>query len=127
MQTSTYVNGRIALLGDVAHASTPHQGAGAGQGFEDALILSHLLKLVVGDGRLGTALDVYDSMCRPRGQKIVQTSDETGIMYTLSHPEFGDDVERLLEECNRRFVWIWAHDLEADLKHAKEEMDKVKQ
>lgn len=48
-------------------------------------------------------------------------------MYTLSHPEFGDDVERLLEECNRRFVWIWAHDLEADLKHAKEEMDKVKQ
>lgn len=118
------MNGRIALLGDVAHASTPHQGAGAGQGFEDALILSHLLSLVDGDSSVDTALNVYDSMCRPRGQEIVQTSDETGVMYTLSHPEFGDDVERLLEACNRRFVWIWAHDLKADLKHAEEKMGR---
>jgi len=27
----TYFKGRFALLGDAAHASTPHQGAGAGQ------------------------------------------------------------------------------------------------
>ena len=32
---SSYCKGNVALLGDSAHASTPHQGAGVGQGFED--------------------------------------------------------------------------------------------
>ncbi|RAL66883.1 hypothetical protein DID88_007665 [Monilinia fructigena] len=41
LQHST--KGRIVLLGDAAHASTPHQGAGAGQAIEDAFILSNLL------------------------------------------------------------------------------------
>ena len=28
----TYVKGRVALMGDSAHATTPHQGQGAGMG-----------------------------------------------------------------------------------------------
>jgi salicylate hydroxylase len=43
---TTYYHGNICLLGDSAHATTPHQGAGAGQCLEDALILSRLLGLV---------------------------------------------------------------------------------
>lgn len=30
----TYVKGKLAILGDAAHASTPHQGAGAGMAIE---------------------------------------------------------------------------------------------
>ncbi|KAJ4331976.1 hypothetical protein N0V95_009769, partial [Ascochyta clinopodiicola] len=41
--TPTYHNGVLCLLGDAAHASTPHQGAGAGQALEDALILTAAL------------------------------------------------------------------------------------
>ena len=40
---STFTHSRIAILGDAAHASTPHQGAGAGQAIEDAHMLSELL------------------------------------------------------------------------------------
>ncbi|UQC78867.1 salicylate 1-monooxygenase SalA, partial [Colletotrichum lupini] len=39
----TYVKGRLCLAGDAAHASTPHHGAGAGMGVEDALALATLL------------------------------------------------------------------------------------
>lgn len=77
------------------------------------------------DAKVDAALKVYDDMCRPRGQKIVLTSDETGTMYTLSHPEYGDDIERLIEACNNRFLWIWAHDLKADLKEAENRLQKA--
>ncbi|KAF1920214.1 hypothetical protein BDU57DRAFT_6593 [Ampelomyces quisqualis] len=41
--TPTYYSSLICMLGDVAHAGGPHQGAGAGQCLEDALILSRVL------------------------------------------------------------------------------------
>ncbi|KAF2177586.1 hypothetical protein K469DRAFT_602660, partial [Zopfia rhizophila CBS 207.26] len=41
--TPVYYNSLICLLSDVAHASVPHQGAGAGQCLEDALILSRVV------------------------------------------------------------------------------------
>ncbi|MGJ6960599.1 FAD-dependent oxidoreductase [Streptosporangium sp. G11] len=39
--------GRVAMLGDAAHAMTPNMGQGACQAIEDAVVLAH----VVGDGR----------------------------------------------------------------------------
>ena len=42
---STYQNKmqNVIVIGDAAHAMLPHQGAGAGQGLEDALVLANLL------------------------------------------------------------------------------------
>lgn len=115
----------MALVGDVAHASTPHQGSGAGQCFEDALILSHLLGKVHNDCDLQTAFQVYDLICRPRGQEIVRTSDEAGRLFTFSDPEYGDDIAKIVENANKRFLWIWTHDLEADLKRAQSEFQRL--
>ncbi|EAW07080.1 FAD binding domain protein, partial [Aspergillus clavatus NRRL 1] len=42
-----YALGRVCLAGDAAHASSPHHGAGAGFGVEDALVLSTLLEEAV--------------------------------------------------------------------------------
>lgn len=125
ISTPTYFNERIALVGDVAHASTPHQGSGAGQCFEDALILSHLLGKVCKNTDLQTAFQVYDLICRPRGQEIVRTSDEAGHLFTFSHPEYGDDIGKIVENANQRFLWIWTHDLEADLKRAQAEFQRL--
>ena len=42
--SSLYVcAGRVALLGDAAHAMPPHLGAGAGQAIEDAFAMGWLL------------------------------------------------------------------------------------
>jgi salicylate hydroxylase len=108
------------LLGDAAHASTPHQGSGAGQCLEDALVLSHLLGMATDAQDLEPALEVYDSICRPRGQEIVRTSNEAGHLYTLTHPECGEDITKVVKNANQRFQWIWTHDLAADLTKAEE-------
>ena len=41
----TWVNGRVALLGDAAHPMTPFLGLGAGIGIEDAMVLARAFSL----------------------------------------------------------------------------------
>ena len=119
-ETETYCKGRICLLGDVAHASTPYQAAGAGQGLEDAVVLSHLLALVKNPDQLNAAFQVYDTVRRPRAQKVVTTSHEAGIMYMWQNPNIGDDMNRIVENGNQRLHWIWQHDLRTDVKKAED-------
>jgi 2-polyprenyl-6-methoxyphenol hydroxylase-like FAD-dependent oxidoreductase len=117
--TPTYHNGRVVLLGDSAHASSPSQAAGAGQGLEDALVLSRLLGLVESVDQLDTAFQAYDAVRRPRAQRVVQESNEVGIAYFLVHPNFGNNLQKLTDDANRRLPQIWWHDLEGDCKTAE--------
>ncbi|WP_305788348.1 FAD-dependent monooxygenase [Symbioplanes lichenis] len=63
----TYVRGRVALLGDAAHAMTPNLGQGANQALEDAVVLS----AVAGDAQ---GLADYDVSRRPRSQQVGRAS-----------------------------------------------------
>lgn len=119
--TPTYFDGRICLLGDVAHASSPGQAAGAGQGLEDAVVLSHLLSLVAQAGDLSAAFEAYDEIRRPRAQKVVQTSFEAGEMYNMNSAAVGSDLRDIVENANGRLHWIWQHDLAADVREAERE------
>ncbi|KIW00217.1 uncharacterized protein PV09_08257 [Verruconis gallopava] len=118
--TPTYYNGHICLLGDSAHASSPSQAAGAGQGLEDALILSRLLGLVRSKDQISIALEIYDSIRRPRAQGVVRESAQVGRAYYLIDPKFGDDLVKITEDANRRLPLIWWHDLDGDVKRAED-------
>ncbi|EKG15844.1 Monooxygenase FAD-binding protein [Macrophomina phaseolina MS6] len=118
-ETSTYYNGRICLLGDVAHASSPHQAAGAGQALEDAVVLAHLLALVQTSEQLEPAFQVYDSLRRPRAQKVVTSSLTAGIIRLWLHPDIGSDAEKIVKHGNQSLHWIWQHDIWADLEEAE--------
>lgn len=118
--TPTYFKGRIGLLGDAAHASSPSQAAGAGQGLEDALILSKILGMVRSKDQFETALEVYDEIRRPRAQAVVRQSAEVGLAYYLIDPRFGDDLVKITEEANTRLPELWWYDLENDVKRGEE-------
>ncbi|MFE9579076.1 FAD-dependent monooxygenase [Nocardia sp. NPDC006044] len=75
----TFVAGRIALLGDAAHAMTPNLGQGACQALEDAVVLAHV-------ATRGGDLTDYDSQRRPRTQMIVKRSRLIGAVGQLSSP-----------------------------------------
>lgn len=114
---STYTKGRVCLLGDAAHATTPHQGAGAGMCIEDSYIMANLIKDVKNVNELQRAFSAFDQVRRGRTQKNVRTSQEAGTMYDFEL--YGDDLDKIEESYTNRMGWIWNIDLQEQLRDAK--------
>jgi salicylate hydroxylase len=120
-----YSKGRICLLGDAAHASTPHCGAGAGMAIEDSYVLSGLVGEETLDGDLEAAFRAFDAVRRERSQKLVTESKRQAIIYEFES-EIGDDKEKLRDEMTKRMHWIWDEDLPGEARLASELMKKFK-
>jgi 2-polyprenyl-6-methoxyphenol hydroxylase-like FAD-dependent oxidoreductase len=79
----TYVNGRVVLLGDAAHAMTPNLGQGACQAIEDAVVLG----AAAGGPDVDAALADYDRQRRPRTQRIARAAWRMGRLgQQLTNP-----------------------------------------
>lgn len=115
----------ICLVGDAAHASTPHQGAGAGMCVEDAYILSQVLTKCRSKEDLKVAFKAYDAVRRPRSQKLVKTSREAGMLWDFEGEGVDDDLEAFEKNATTRMSWIWDHDISVDLRKAEEVMTAV--
>lgn len=74
-----WVEGRVVLLGDSAHALTPNMGQGAGMAMEDAVVLAEELALADRGARsLAAALQRYVARRRARVETIVRLSRVVG-------------------------------------------------
>ena len=121
-EAPTFYKGRVALLGDAAHASTPHMGSGAGMAIEDVYILGNLLGSIDDKKDIEKAFDVYDRIRRPRGTKLVVRSKEQGQTYDMELA--GDDPEDLRRELDTRMDWVWNFDIKKDLERAQTALKK---
>ncbi|QEM82970.1 salicylate 1-monooxygenase [Halomonas binhaiensis] len=100
-QLPHYCRHRVLLAGDAAHAMLPHQGSGAGQALEDAVVLAELLT---------------DADC-DREPNVVQR--KAGDVYEYAGQDTGRDEHRIKSDLESRFDWIWQHDPLDDVAHAK--------
>ncbi|KAM5532659.1 hypothetical protein V8D89_013703 [Ganoderma adspersum] len=92
----TFVQGRVALVGDAAHAMCPHLGAGAGQCIEDAFMLAQLLaRPDITKANVSAALQVYDEIRRPFTQTISELARRRGQLHHLTAPQFADITPEL--------------------------------
>jgi 2-polyprenyl-6-methoxyphenol hydroxylase-like FAD-dependent oxidoreductase len=75
--------GRVTLLGDAAHASTPNLGQGACQALEDAVALAYSLN---GTQPVEAALRKYEQLRIPRTTAVVRNSWQIGKVLQLDSP-----------------------------------------
>ena len=73
--------GRVALLGDAAHAMTPNIGQGAGMAMEDAAVLAEELS---SSSSIESSLESYARRRKPRVETIVRVSRQVGEEGQLS-------------------------------------------
>ncbi|RWA04942.1 hypothetical protein EKO27_g10161 [Xylaria grammica] len=94
-ETPRYWNGTVCLIGDAAHAMTPWQGSGAAMAFEDAMIMQELFRSVHSPAQIEAAFKAYDALRRPRCQRVIDSSRETGMILCGQAKEAGLDPDKL--------------------------------
>jgi 2-polyprenyl-6-methoxyphenol hydroxylase-like FAD-dependent oxidoreductase len=88
-----FVQGRVVLLGDAAHAMTPNLGRGACSAIEDAGALARHLREAPD---LVTALSRYDAERRPVTTKLIKRSRAVGRLGQIENGLLGATRDTLL-------------------------------
>jgi len=113
----TWINGRVALLGDAAHPMLPHLGQGVNQGVEDAVALAILL-----EGRsaadVPSALKAYEALRHPRASMVQTEARQNGKRYDSEYAsiEKRDDEIRNIAALRLR---LYDYDIEKEAKAVK--------
>ncbi len=98
--------GRVTLLGDAAHPTTPTLGQGAGMAIEDGVVLGRELSAVgplSTPGAVQAAFATYGRMRIPRTSTIVNRSARLGKLSHVKKPPALFMRERVLSAMPRRF------------------------
>jgi hypothetical protein len=65
----------VCLIGDAAHATSPHAGQGASLALEDAIVLARCLRDIP---ELGRAFTTFEAERRPRVEKLAREARRQG-------------------------------------------------
>ncbi|TAQ85365.1 hypothetical protein B7494_g6310 [Chlorociboria aeruginascens] len=117
-----FYNEKIVIIGDAAHAPTPHQGAGGSQAIEDSYVLSNLIGRVYDITNIPAAFRAFDAVRRARTERIISTSRDAAEIYQLRSLGL-EDVGPAL---GGRYDWIWDIDLDAHLAEAIGDYERMK-
>ncbi|MEL7142193.1 MAG: FAD-dependent urate hydroxylase HpxO [Cyanobacteria bacterium J06643_4] len=91
------VKGRVALVGDAAHATTPTLGQGGCQAMEDAFVLTQFL--VTTNISVGDALERYEQSRKARtSQLVMKARKRTDTIYGKNEETTQDWYEQLKGE-----------------------------
>ncbi|KAK5124267.1 hypothetical protein LTR85_001970 [Meristemomyces frigidus] len=91
----TYFRGRVAMMGDAAHASMPFAGNGAAQALEDAAVLDYLFSRVTSPAQVDAAFSAYDTTRRPRSQEVVDLARKFGRVYAYAEDGMHEDPTKM--------------------------------
>jgi 2-polyprenyl-6-methoxyphenol hydroxylase-like FAD-dependent oxidoreductase len=102
---------RTLLIGDAAHATSPHTGQGASLALEDAMRLGRLMR----EGReLGATFEAFESERRPRAERVVAFARRNGNQkreFSAVGAWVRDWVLKALIPFNARTMnWMYAYD-----------------
>ena len=114
-----YLDGKLILMGDAAHAMLPHQGAGAGQSIEDGYIFARALaEHLKTNSDLHKWMQLYQDVRLPRAQKAQATARQAGLVYEqqgelFAGKSYDENLPEVANQLKDRMKWIWSEDLDA--------------
>ncbi|KUJ06637.1 salicylate hydroxylase [Mollisia scopiformis] len=133
-------NGKVVLLGDAAHAMMPYTAQGATSTVEDAAVLAGCLERVRSKEEISRLTEAYESIRKPRAEKVKKTSwgnmkhyglvdgkeqEERDRMYAKTLVvQTRDDEERAdkpQKDANAPYgsaefsMWLYGYDVEEEL------------
>lgn len=76
--------GRVLLIGDAAHASTPFMGQGGAMAVHDAVVLARMLD---SHASIEAALERFSQVREPMCRFVQDVSRQVGVSGAQSHPE----------------------------------------
>ncbi|KAK7056367.1 hypothetical protein VNI00_002921 [Paramarasmius palmivorus] len=127
------VSGKVALVGDAAHAMTPHQGIGGGQAIEDAHILGRLLaneKTTLGN--IEQVLSIYEKVRLPLAHKASERSWNNGLLYDFIHPDYpleptarAVELKPVGQAVGDAFAWLGQGGCDDDWERARELLNQL--
>jgi salicylate hydroxylase len=104
--------GRLALLGDAAHAMLPHLGQGANQAIEDGVGLASILARSR-RADVPAALAAYESLRRPRAVRVQLGARANGRRYDSQYEDIGRRDAEIADAATLR-AWIYDYDVEKE-------------
>ena len=111
-QLPTWTDGRIALLGDSAHAMLPHLGQGANQTIEDGFALAAALEGVATDG-VADALKVYEDLRYERASTVQRAAREFGNLFDMVERSGFEDRDAAIQRSAPFYQWLNSHDADS--------------
>ena len=115
----TWHKGRICIIGDAAHATSPHIGQGAAASMEDAIVLAKCLRDIPD---LDESFTKFEKLRKPRVEKIVKES-QTSAKFFLRRDPLTKLFARImmfftLRDSNfrKRQNWIFSYKIDWDKK-----------
>ncbi|KAI0549717.1 salicylate hydroxylase [Xylaria curta] len=126
-RTPAYSSGRVCIVGDAAHATTPWQGSGAGMAIEDAMVLGKLLANVHSPRDIKAAFLAFSDVRMPRCQRIIDSSRQTGTIFCGQDPETRLRPEKLKEALMMRWGHIYGMNHEEHIAEALQKFKTYKQ
>jgi 2-polyprenyl-6-methoxyphenol hydroxylase-like FAD-dependent oxidoreductase len=107
----TWSRGRTLLIGDAAHATSPHAGQGASIALEDAC---RLVSALCGEPEIGIAFQNFERERRPRAERIVALARKNGNQKRGFSPTgawIRDRMIKVMMPFNvRSWDWIYGYD-----------------
>ena len=106
-----WTKGRLAILGDAAHAMLPHLGQGANQAIEDAVALAVFLEGRKSD-EIGDILRHYGAFRRERTDIVQDEARKNGLRYDSRYSDLGQRDQEIASSVRFFRMWLYHYDVE---------------
>lgn len=107
----SWTNGRLALLGDAAHAMLPHLGQGVNQAVEDSVALAVFLEGRSRNDNISSILKQYEELRHPRASMVQTEARQNGMRYDSRYADLNQRDKEIANAAEFRKT-LYDYDIE---------------